>query len=234
MKIVDRIDQLPWHPNRVWQKREISSIKKIIIHQELGNSNVKGVNKYHISPNHISKRGCPHFCYHFGIEKDGTIIQANSLKDITWHATNHNSNSVGIMLVGNFKGKGYDLGVSGPNNDQLKALEFLVKGLLSDLDLSYNNVYGHSDFGKPACPGYATDNWISDFKRRMSQTRNLLSVNEMQTILKSLNLYDGKIDNDLNMETIAAIKEFQFKHGLTPNGFADDKTCDQLRIIRDY
>ena len=25
-------------------------------------------NRYHIRPNHISRRGCPHFCYHYVIE----------------------------------------------------------------------------------------------------------------------------------------------------------------------
>jgi hypothetical protein len=86
MQIVNKIQELPWHPTRLWRKRPVSSVRKIILHQELGTSDIAGVNQYHITPgpnNHISSRGCPHFCYHYGIEESGEILQVNELSDIT-------------------------------------------------------------------------------------------------------------------------------------------------------
>ena len=106
MKITNRISDLEWHPKRRWSERRLSSIQKIIIHQELGEGTVEEVNAYHIGPNHISPQGCPHFCYHYGIEKSGEIVQANELSSVTWHTSGHNKESVGIMVAGNFEGPG--------------------------------------------------------------------------------------------------------------------------------
>ena len=87
MTILNKISKLEWHPLRRWATRELTAINKIIIHQELGEGDIEAVNRYHIRPNHISSRGCPHFCYHYGIEKYGEIIQANEMGQITWHTT---------------------------------------------------------------------------------------------------------------------------------------------------
>jgi hypothetical protein len=77
MNIYNQIHLLEWHPYRRWSKRELKGIDKIIIHQELAEGDIEAVNRYHIHLNHISPMGCPHFCYHYGIEKSGEIIQVN-------------------------------------------------------------------------------------------------------------------------------------------------------------
>jgi hypothetical protein len=100
MKITNQITTLPWHPFRRWSVRELTGINRIIIHQELGDGSVEDVNQYHIQPNHISPKGCPHFCYHYGIDKIGEIIQSNDLRNITWHTKGQNEVGIGIMLVG--------------------------------------------------------------------------------------------------------------------------------------
>jgi hypothetical protein len=87
MNLQNKINLLKWHAERRWSVRDLTSVNRIIIHQELDEANVDAVNRYHLKPNHISKRGCPHFCYHFGIEKTGEIIQVNELYHITWHTT---------------------------------------------------------------------------------------------------------------------------------------------------
>ncbi len=96
MEIKNLINILPWHQKRRWSMRDANSIKKIIIHQELSDGTIEEVNGYHIGlDNHISAKGCPHFCYHYGIrggkEHDGQIIQANELSHITWHTKGQNS-----------------------------------------------------------------------------------------------------------------------------------------------
>jgi hypothetical protein len=42
---------------------------------------VEQVNSYHTTPgeqNHLSKRGAPHFSYHYGIDLDGTVYKVNN------------------------------------------------------------------------------------------------------------------------------------------------------------
>lgn len=166
MEIVDRIKDLPWHESRRWSKRALSRINKIIVHQELANGDIDSVNRYHITPspqNHLSPKGAPHFAYHYGIEKDGTIIQANNLSDITWHCKMQNSVSVGIMVAGDFTGPGHSAGE--PEEAQLESIEKLVDYIIDLLpQLDKYHLYGHCDFGKQACPGNTLMAFIEDYK----------------------------------------------------------------------
>jgi hypothetical protein len=166
MKITNQITTLPWHPYRRWMLRTLTQINKIIIHQELDDGSIEAVNLYHISPNHISPKGCPHFCYHYGIEKSGEIIQANDLRAITWHTKGQNEGGIGIMLVGNFPGPGHDTGTSEPTPEQLTALEELCDYLINAFGFSNQEVYGHCHFGKAACPGNTVQGWIEGRRRK--------------------------------------------------------------------
>lgn len=161
--MINKRQQLPWHSYKRWGQRDVKNIDKIIIHQELGNASVDAVNSYHISDNnHVSDTGCPHFCYHYGIEKDGDIIIANNQSDITWHTKGQNETGIGIMLVGEFKKPGhYNRGDEAPTDAQMKALHYLVTWLQGQLLIPANNVFGHCHFGKPACPGEFVENWIT-------------------------------------------------------------------------
>jgi len=165
MNIQNKTTTLPWHPFRRWQTRSLTSITRIIIHQELAEGGVEAVNRYHINPNHISKKGCPHFCYHYGIEKNGEIIQANDLRSITWHTTGQNACGIGIMLSGDFPGSGHENATSQPTPEQMTALGELCDYLLKAFGLTGADIYGHCHFGKPACPGFVVEEWIEKRKK---------------------------------------------------------------------
>ena len=167
IEITNQIATLPWNKHLRWSPRKLTRIDRIIIHQELGDAPVAAVNNYHINPNHISPRGCPHFCYHYGIEKSGEIIQANILTDVTWHTTGQNTTGIGIMLVGNFSGPGHETSNPAPSTEQFTALTELCEYLLQAFALDWNHVYGHCDFGKKACPGYAVEEWIKERKKEV-------------------------------------------------------------------
>jgi N-acetyl-anhydromuramyl-L-alanine amidase AmpD len=125
------------------------------------------VNNYHITPgpqNHLSKRGAPHFSYHYGIERDGTLIQANELTQVAWHTRGQNQVGISCMLVGNFTGPGHT-GENKPTKKQLDSLEFLIETLLTTFpQLDGNKVFGHCDFGKPACPGDLVMDTVNSYK----------------------------------------------------------------------
>jgi len=233
MEILNCIKSLPWNPTRRWQTRSLDKIDKIIIHQELGETPVENVNAYHIGPNHISPQGCPHFCYHYGIEKDGTVKQANELSSVTWHTTGQNTVSVGIMLVGNFNGTGYNLGKEGPTPEQMVSLDALVKQLQSSLDLTNQDVFGHYHFGKPACPGYKISEWIENLRNDISEDNRTTSVNDMglselQGRLQQLGYYTGKVDGIMGSLTKTAIYLFQQQNALMVDGIAGPQTKKKL------
>jgi N-acetyl-anhydromuramyl-L-alanine amidase AmpD len=229
MEIKNQVKQLPWHPTRRWASRDISKINKIIIHQELGDSSIEAVNNYHINPNHISAKGCPHFCYHFGISKNGDIIQANELSSIVWQCKGQNSVGVGIMLVGNFKGPGHDLGADGPTKEQYESLEWLIKYLINSLKLSNTDVYGHYHFGKPACPGYGAQDWIESFRNQVfTEIEVKMTISEIQDRLNKLGYDAGPVDGVIGVKTLGAIRSFQEYNGLIIDGVVGPQTWKKL------
>lgn len=157
---------LPKNPRYIgtWGQRTINSIYKIIVHQELGEANTLSVHNYHISENsHLKKGGAPRIAYHFTIEKDGTIYQVNNPTDITWHTSGQNTHGFGVMLVGDFDGEGH-VGKSSPTEIQIGALEWLLNHLIEKYNIDKKEVYGHCDFGKPACPGFKVMEFIKKYR----------------------------------------------------------------------
>lgn len=222
---------LPWHAKRRWASRHLTSIDKIVVHQELGEGSIESVNQYHISPNHISKKGCPHFCYHYGIRKNGEIIQANELSSITWHVGGHNAESIGIMVQGNFDGPGYDMGSSEPTSEQITALGDLVDYLIRAFSLTPQGIYGHYHFGKPACPGYVLQQWVEDQRSILSDENAIQvqkTVKEVQKRLNDLGYAAGKVDGIHGIKTLAAIRKFQESEKLVVDGVVGPRTWQRL------
>lgn len=238
MQIKNFIKELPWHKSRLWQKREISQIDKIIIHQELGESSVENVNAYHTSistQNHITPKGCPHICYHYAIRKNGEILQTNELSDITWHCKGQNTSSVGIMLVGNFAGPGYDMGSSVPTPEQIQSTEQLVDFLLKSLHLSNASLFGHYQFGKPACPGYVMQEWVEQKRGQMSAEiedhQVVKSITEIQSRLNKLGYNSGAMDGILGIKTQSAIRRFQTDQQLISDGIVGPQSWSRLLTL---
>lgn len=235
MEIINLINVLPWHKERRWSIREPSHITKIVVHQELADGSIESVNQYHISPNHISDRGCPHFCYHYGIRKNGQIIQANDLTNITWHVSGVNQSSVGIMLEGNFKGPGHELGHEKPTDEQMQSLKDLVAHLIKLLSLTKQDVFGHYHFGKRACPGYFVSDWIEKYRSEILQPEGKKApewtIKELQIRLNKLGYDCGKADDILGRRTAAAIRRFQQDHKLAVDGIPGPQTFGKLLAL---
>ena len=241
MEIKNIIQTLDWHPTRRWSNRSLSKIKKIIIHQELGESSIEDVNIYHINPNHISQKGCPHICYHYAIrgnyqdgDKDGEIVQVNELSSVTWHCKGQNSVSIGIMLQGNFDGPGNDLGIAEPSNGQMNSLSELSDYLLESFILSNQDIYGHYHYGKQACPGTHVAKWIEERRNEITLSDPSENIDkeqrtkEIQTKLNKLGYACGKIDGKIGVKTLKAIRKFQFDNQLTVDGIVGPQTWKRL------
>lgn len=156
----------PRFQGNLWKQRSEYDIDKVIIHQELGDGDTISVNNYHTNPDsHINPGiGAPKICYHYTIEKDGTVYKVNDHKDIVWHCKGQNQSSIGIMLCGNFDGPTHEGTSIGPTDNQVKYLKMLLEKLKIDLQLTNKDFYGHCDFGKKNCPGTSLYKFIEDYK----------------------------------------------------------------------
>lgn len=173
MEIKNVVKALEKHPTKTWGQRQLHVIREVILHQAASKgATAEAVNRYHITPtkdrdgdgvveawerNHITPTGCPRICYHFVIEKDGTVKQCNELTDVTWHAKGHNIVALGVLVAGYFKGPGHP-NAEEPSEAQISSL----KELLAYLHIQFPKIkktsyLGHSEVdpvNKAACPGY--------------------------------------------------------------------------------
>lgn len=155
----------PRYIGKLWGYRPLSRIKKIIVHQALSEAATQAIHNYHISKESHLKlgHGAPKIAYHYTIEKDGKVYLVNDLTDIVWHAGNENVSSIGVLLCGDFGGVGH-VGKSDPSNEQITSLGKLLDKLTSEFNIPKKDVYGHCDFGKPACPGFIVMDFIKKYR----------------------------------------------------------------------
>lgn len=165
MKLIDISDTLKVGPGKFGSRQE-KIINKVIVHQSLSDADTIAINRYHISPNnHIKSGGCPKICYHYTIEKDGTIYKVNSESSIVWHCAGQNLNSIGICVLGDFDAIEYTGKNGSPTKKQFKSLELLLNNLVSKYNLEKINT--HSNFGKPSCPGYDIEDYIEKYNNKI-------------------------------------------------------------------
>jgi hypothetical protein len=237
----DYVNKLPWNKSgRKWGKRQLTSINKIVVHQSLSEGSLTAINNYLISPcNHVSPaNGCPHIAYHMAIGKDGTIFLCNNFDDITWHTKGQNEVSLGICVLGNFIGTGYNQG-SEPTKEQLDSLDHLIKRLITNFNSKENpfngkNIYGHYHFGKPACPGKTISGKIENFRNGIITNINRLdSIKDIQLALISLgyNLPKYGPDGFYGTETKLALCKLQTENNIPISGYADELTKNKLAIL---
>jgi N-acetyl-anhydromuramyl-L-alanine amidase AmpD len=232
------INKLDWHPNKIWGQRPITDINKIIIHQSLSDGKIENINRYIISPgNHISTNGCPHIPYHIAINKDGEILICNNFDDRTWHTKGVNRVSLGVCVLGNFIGTGYNKGHE-PTEKQLLNLELLIEYLLDKLSLTSKSVYGHYHFGKPACPGKSCSEIVEAFRtdKRFDEERHSIfnrldSIKDIQEALMKINVNWLTVygaDGIMGEETKKAIVQFQTNMQIPITGLADEITRAEI------
>lgn len=170
LDIADMVDSLQWHKSRRWGVRSVKDVDKIIIHQAIGaNATAEGMNAYHVrnDPRGTTYgRNWPHIAYHYVVERSGQIVFCNHLASITYHTKRQNFVGVGICFSGDFDGPGHE-GKNRPTANQCKAFILLIPALAEHLELKLSEcLFGHDDFGKPACPGREIKSWIDSMKDR--------------------------------------------------------------------
>ena len=94
--------------------------------------------------------------YHYFIDKKGKMTQGREDYDEGAHCVDHNIDSIGICMAGNFD-------VTSPTNAQISSLNEIIGKKMKEYDISINNVVPHRYFSKKTCYGNRlTDNWLRD------------------------------------------------------------------------
>lgn len=138
-------------------KRELSDVEKIIVHCTATDSpawdNPEACINYDLSPNHISRSGCPTATYHFYVNKKGEAFQLVSMNIKTWNCAGQNSDSVAVCINhGGIK--------NNVTQEQFNSLAETICYIFDKLDWDYSEesvrdrLYFHRDFTNlKTCPG---------------------------------------------------------------------------------
>tara|TARA_R100000664_G_C2733831_1_gene123802 strand:+ start:778 stop:1188 length:411 start_codon:yes stop_codon:yes gene_type:complete len=119
------------------------AIRKIIVHHSASSA----VSKEKIEEWHI-ERGFSEIGYHYVIQAGGLVRLGRKIDRIGAHCKGHNSDSVGVCVVGSFEN-----GAPVPGS-QWVSLVSIVSDLMVQFDLSVKDVYGHKELGQTLCPGF--------------------------------------------------------------------------------
>ena len=127
-------------------------INKVIIHcaatkpsMDIGAEDIK---RWHV------QRGWRTIGYHFVIRLDGTVEAGRPVSEPGAHAYGHNSDSIGICLVG---GCDEEMNpVADYTDDQWDALTLLVDQLVEQYSAE---VIGHNEVSNKTCPNFDVREW---------------------------------------------------------------------------
>ncbi len=139
MGVVNLKDDLPKSSTKVYKKRSLDRPLYITFHHTAS----KGQSLKQIAQGHLH-RGFPEIGYCFAIGWDGTIYQLNDIDEISWHDSGNNTNSIGIVFVGNYHEK------------ELPDAAFNSAKKLTDSLSKYLNIVGvryHRKTSATLCPG---------------------------------------------------------------------------------
>lgn len=168
MQIVDITGELPRNPNySEIPLRDKKKLKYLVWHCSAAppSFGVWDLVRYDLSPNHISKRGCPCPTYAYYIEADGTVYKTAQIAWKTWHVGRWNGVSLGICLA-------YEAKDEPPPAEQVAAALELTVQLCRGWGFDPENVVGHRELPytgynpktkklRKTCPGLCIDmDWV--------------------------------------------------------------------------
>uniref|UniRef100_UPI0024929DEA peptidoglycan recognition protein family protein n=1 Tax=Aquimarina algiphila TaxID=2047982 RepID=UPI0024929DEA len=139
MGVINLTDSLPKSETKNYRKRSLERPLYITYHHTAS----KGQSLKQIARGHLH-RGFPEIGYCFAIGWDGTIYQLNDVNEISWHDSGHNTNSIGIVFVGNYHEKELP-------DAALQAAKRLQDSL--SVYLNIVRVRYHRQTSPTACPG---------------------------------------------------------------------------------
>jgi len=193
---IDLTEELVRHPTKVYKKRALSKIKRVVVHTTDWTTTPQRIAEYDIEPNHISETGCPAITYHDMIGSDGQLYHTLPYEEVSWHVGMWNPGSLGIALTYRCSNKkGED--VYGPKRKLLHTLETRCGDICLKFGLTPDKVVGHRELKgtgwtmfkgskrlRKTCPGLKVD--LDIVRRNVARY--------MQIVLGAGGFYTGKVD----------------------------------------
>lgn len=174
----------------------LSDVKKIIIHHTAGSGgeSVEDIHAYH------QRQGWAGIGYHYFIDHSGTVFRGRPDWAVGAHAYGHNSNSLGVVLAGNFCDTVPFLG-------QLRSLIYLTADLCARSWIDVDAVYGHGFIPDGEhdtdCPGSNLMALMPIIRDRVAEIlrseefERLSAVSAVSEIAAADLTYYQQFDNDL-------------------------------------
>jgi N-acetylmuramoyl-L-alanine amidase len=108
---------------------------------------------------HMEERGWKDIGYHYLIDRDGTVVIGRQINQIGAHVQGHNTETVGVCLIGGFGGSADDKFADNFTTEQDAALRGLILNLKSRFAI--NKVTGHNEYAAKACPSFRVLTWLT-------------------------------------------------------------------------
>ncbi|WP_227522072.1 peptidoglycan recognition protein family protein [Bacillus solitudinis] len=242
--MIDKRGTLTKHGSRTYRRRSRNSIKNIAIHHSATTSgSAEAFARYH-----VNELGWPGIGYHYVVDKEGKVSLCHDLEVVSYHVGNSNGFAVGICMVGNFQTE--SLG-----DAQRNATILLTRRLMNELNITVDNVWGHTEFpgySWKACPsinmetfrsqllnegGAVTSlegnssSYVSGERQRTYLSRGDQGddIKALQERLDSLGFLPGPIDGIYGPRTYDAVVRFQRTVEIGVDGIVGPETRAALR-----
>jgi N-acetyl-anhydromuramyl-L-alanine amidase AmpD len=113
--------------------------------------------------------------YHFVVDRQGDVCVGRPVEKVGAHVKGHNSNSIGICLVGGHGGAATDKFEDHFTDLQRKALD----KLLDDLTTKHKDakIRGHNEVAAKACPSFTVKEYLDDTKQDVQEGSSLPASN---------------------------------------------------------
>ena len=122
--------------------------------------------------------------YHFVVDRQGDVCVGRPVEKVGAHVKGHNSNSIGICLVGGHGGAATDKFEDHFTDMQRKALD----KLLSDLTKEHKDakIRGHNEVAAKACPSFTVKEYLDGRETKDVQEGSSLTTANSSTIVNLL------------------------------------------------
>jgi len=115
---------------------------------------VHEIRRWHVEENKWSDIG-----YHYLVDRNGTVAEGRSVEKVGAHVKGHNTNSIGICLLGGHGSTRTDKFEDNFTYEQDKALRRLISQLVVEHP-DIRKFSGHNEYANKACPGFNVRQWM--------------------------------------------------------------------------
>jgi len=210
----DIADTLPKHPTKKYETRDLSAIKRIVLHTTDDDCSIVGLNRYDISPGcHVSATGCPSITYSEIIMPDDIAYHTLDWTIISWHVGTWNTSSLGVAMM--YKATDKEGDAVAPSDSMLQLTIKHLSSMCLTLGLEPKNIVGHRELlgtghtienGKKVyrktCPGSTVD--MDDLRSEVAKV--------MQYTMREAGVYLNIVDGIFGKNSIAALKKYKQTH----------------------